>query len=206
MDWDSNPAHTRCFSLKSIFAYQKQSCQQKGFYFQNTKVIIHGVMFWMKYMVEYLFCSPKLLTNIDEIKEIESCIDTVQWADEFRITSNGRSYEHQSAYNKAFDIEFSKYGWSLQPLLYDNPKLIGDFAKNDIFVEVQFGNSATLYRDYYKFHYGLTHSLLSLAVLIVPTKPTKFFPTRRDGVNNMAEFVIWLKNTLSCCLYLCPYC
>ena len=142
----------------------------------------------MKFITEHLFCSPKLLTNIDEIKEIESCIDAVKWADEFKIITNGKSYEHQSAYNKALEIEFSKYAWSLQPVLYDNPKLIGDFAKNDIFVEVQFGNSATLYRDYYKFHYGLTHNLLSLAVLIVPTKPAKFFPARRDSVGNMAEY------------------
>ena len=40
----------------------------------------------------------------------------------------------------------------------------------------------------HKFHYGLTHSLLSLAVLIVPTNPKQFFPTRPDSVSNMAEF------------------
>lgn len=58
-----------------------------------------------------------------------------------------------------------------------------------MFVEVQFGNSATLYREYYKFHYGLMHCLLSLAVLIVPTTPTAFFPTRPDSIVNMAEYV-----------------
>lgn len=47
---------------------------------------------------------------------------------------------------------------------------------------------ATLYRDYYKFHYGLTNNLLSLAVLIVSTDPQKFFPTRGSSVSNMAEF------------------
>ena len=142
----------------------------------------------MKFKTEYLFCSPRLLANIDEIKEISACIDAVKWTESFNITINGNLYEHQAAYNKALEIEFNKFNWSPQPLLYDNPKLIGDFAKNDVFVEVQFGNSATLYRDYYKFHYGLTHNLLSLAVLIVPTNPYKFFPTRRSSVQNMAEF------------------
>ena len=142
----------------------------------------------IKYIKEHLFCSPKRLPNINEIAEIATCIDAVKCAESFSLTHNEKSYDHQTAYNKALEIEFSKFNWSLQPLLYDNPKLIGDFAKNDIFVEVQFGNSATLYRDYYKFHYGLTHNLLSLAVLIVPTKPAKFFPTRRDSVVNMAEF------------------
>lgn len=65
---------------------------------------------------------------------------------------------------------------------------MGDVQKNDVFVEIQFGNSATIYRDYYKFHYGLTHGLLALAVLIVPIEPQRFFPTRPSSVNNMAEF------------------
>ena len=77
-----------------------------------------------------------------------------------------RAYDNQRGYNKALEIEFKKLGWETQPKLYNNPRLIGDFQKNDIFIEVQFGNSATLYRDYYKFHYGLTHNKLALAVLI----------------------------------------
>lgn len=95
---------------------------------------------------------------------------------------------HQAAYNAALKDEFSSLNWTNQPLLIDTPRLICDFSKNDIFVEVQFGNSSTLYRDYYKFHYGLTHGLLSLAVLIVPTCPDKFFPTRKSSINNMASF------------------
>jgi hypothetical protein len=55
-------------------------------------------------------------------------------------------------------------------------------------VEVQFGNSSALYRDYYKFHYGLQKGLLSLAVLVVPTNPLQFFPTRPRSVANMAEY------------------
>lgn len=120
--------------------------------------------------------------------EIFSCIDSIKWKPEFEFQHNGNKYQHQTAYNKAFDAEFFKYNWQPHPVLYDSPKLIGDYQKNDVFVEIQFGNSATIYRDYYKFHFGLTKNLLSLAVLIVPTKPTGFFPTRPASVNNMAEF------------------
>ena len=137
---------------------------------------------------DFFFCSPKLLQNIDEIREIDSCLSRVPWREEFVIEIDSKKYTHQTGYNRAFEVEFQRAGWKLYPLLYDNPRLVGDFLKNDVFVEVQFGNSSTIYRDYYKFHYGLTHNLLALAVLIVPTNPQKFFPTRPASVNNMAEF------------------
>ena len=142
----------------------------------------------MKFKQEFFFCSPRLLQNVDEIQEIYSCILSVKWKSEFNIEIEGKTFKHQAAYNKALRLEFSKYSWESQPKLCDNPRLIGDFQKNDVFVEIQFGNSATLYRDYYKFHYGLTHNLLSLAVLIVPTSPQEFFPRRANSVRNMAEF------------------
>lgn len=142
----------------------------------------------MKFKESHFFCSPRLLQNVDEIKEIYSCVDSIQWEPEFEIVFNGSRFRHQTAYNKAFETEFSKYNWDKQPKLYENPKLIGDFQKNDVFVEIQFGNSASIYRDYYKFHFGLANNLLSLAVLIVPTNPKQFFPTRPKSVSNMAEF------------------
>lgn len=142
----------------------------------------------MKYKSEYFYCSPRLLQNIDEMNEIYSCIRRIDWQPEFDICIENRTYKYQNAYNKAFGIQFLKFGWDSQPKLCDKPRLVGDFQKNDVFVEIQFGNSATLYRDYYKFHYGLTHRLLSLAVLIVPINPKEFFPTRPRSVNNMAEF------------------
>lgn len=83
----------------------------------------------MKYIKEYFFCSPKLLNNIDEIKEIEACISNIMWQSHFQISIGEKTLEHQTAYNKAFEIEFTKYSWEKQPLLYDNPRLIGDFRK-----------------------------------------------------------------------------
>jgi hypothetical protein len=142
----------------------------------------------MKTVKEHFFCSPKLLENLDEIKEIDYCIENVEWKEDFAISFEGKTFANQRGYNKALEIEFKRQGWETQPKLYHNPRLIGDFGKNDVFIEVQFGNSATLYRDYYKFHYGLTHKKLVLAVLIVPTNPKEFFPTRKKSVSNMAEY------------------
>ena len=84
--------------------------------------------------------------------------------------------------------EFNSRGWDVQPLLRKKPRLIGDFRKGLVFVEVQFGNSSTLYRDYYKFQHGLANGLLSLAVLIVPKEAKAFFPARPRSVQNMAEY------------------
>lgn len=150
----------------------------------------------MKFKTEYFFCSQRLLQNIDEIKEIYTCINNVRWSPELKFQSDNKINLHQQAYNKSFEQEFSKFQWKPQPLLCENPKLKGDFQKNDIFIEIQFGNSSTIYRDYYKFHYGLMKNLLSLAVLIVPTEPKKFFPVRRtdSSASNMAEFDLALNH------------
>jgi hypothetical protein len=87
-------------------------------------------------------------------------------------------------------VELCKLSWTMQPKLCTEPRLIGDASKskNNVFVEVQFGNSATMYRDYYRFHYGLVHGLPCLTVLIVPTSPTVFFPTLLDSIGNMVEY------------------
>jgi hypothetical protein len=144
----------------------------------------------MNFRTNYYFCSPRLLKNIPEIDEISDCISAIKWEPDFSFTlSTNKMVQHQTAYNAALKHEFvTKRNWENQPRLNDRPRLIGDFRKNDIFVEVQFGNSSTIYRDYYKFHYGLTHGHLSLAVLIVPTDPKTFFPTRPKSISNMAEF------------------
>lgn len=142
----------------------------------------------MKSKESYFFCSQHLLRNVDEIHEVFSCIDSVKWSPEFEIEQNGAQYKHQIAYNKAIDVEFFKYNWKPQPMLSDNQKLMSEYQKNDIFVEIQFGSNETIYRDYYKFHNAFTKNLISLAILIVPTNPKDFFPTCPAGVSEIAEF------------------
>jgi hypothetical protein len=123
-----------------------------------------------------------------EIDEVRVVVDSVKWTDSFAHEAGATVYDHQSGYNRAFGKEFSRMGWESQPVLRRQPNLIGDFRKGLVFVEIEFGNSAALYRDYYKFQYGLANGLLSLAVLIVPTKPAGFFPFRRASISNMADF------------------
>ena len=148
----------------------------------------------MKHQIKYLHCGKHLKKSLkDEIDEVLSVVNLIEWQEEFKVIKPDSTLLHQTAYNKKFEIEFEKLGWEKKPLLSKNPKLIGDFRKNLVFVEVQFGNSATLYRDFYKFQYGLQNVLLSLSVLIVPAKPNEFFPTRPESVSNMAEYDLALR-------------
>ena len=143
----------------------------------------------MQFQETYFHCGDHLKETLSrEIAEIEAVISAVKWEPSFAFSQNGRKIEHQAGYNQALVREFVAKGWETQPLLRKEPKLIGDFRKGLLFVEVQFGNSSALYRDYYKFQYGLSNGLLSLAVLIVPTDPARFFPTRPLSVRNMADY------------------
>ena len=149
----------------------------------------------MKHQITYLHCGEKLKKSLkDEIDEVVSVVDLIQLEEKFKfIKPNSEEIEHQSAYNKRFEIEFEKLGWEKKPLLNKKPRIIGDFKKDLVFVEVQFGNSSTLYRDFYKFQYGLQNGLLSLSVLIVPINPKEFFPTRPRSISNMAEYDLALR-------------
>ena len=148
----------------------------------------------MNHQITYLHCGEHLKESLkDEIDEVVSVVDLIQWEEEFRVVRSESTLLHQTAYNKKFEIEFEKLGWEKKPLLSKKPRLIGDFRKNLVFVEVQFGNSATLYRDFYKFQYGLQNGLLSLSVLIVSVIPKEFFPTRPRSISNMAEYDLALR-------------
>jgi hypothetical protein len=129
----------------------------------------------------------------DEVTELSETLNQIPWSSTFTFDSSDKQLHHQTAYNKAIATALFQKGWRTQPLLNNTPRLIGDFAKGLVFGEVQFGNSATLYRDFYKFQFGLQNGLLSLAVLIVPHNEHQFFPTRKTSVTNMANFGLALK-------------
>jgi len=143
----------------------------------------------LKSETTFFHCGDQLKKTLAaEISEVDSVISSIEWAESFSYTDEDKAYEHQTGYNRALGTAFKNLGWESQPTLRTDPKLIGDFRKGLVFVEIQFGNSSTLYRDYYKFQYGLANGLLSLAVLIVPTTPASFSPTRPRSVQNMAEY------------------
>lgn len=150
----------------------------------------------MQFKTTYLHCGAQLQKTFRiKINEIFDIISTVHWKPEFtfQLSPNSAVKKHQQRYNEAINAGFRALGWQAQPKISESPRLIGDFGKDLVFVEVQFGNSATLYRDFYKFQYGVQNGLVSLNVLVTPTTPREFFPTRPSSVFNMAEYDLALR-------------
>ena len=148
----------------------------------------------MRFCTEQLHCGEVLLASVEsEIIELTDILAAHPWHQNFSFNTPRATLRHQAAYNKSLMTSFSRSGWRLQPRISSSPRLIGDFAKGLVFGEIQFGNSATLYRDFYKFQFGLQNGLLSLAVLIVPHNEHEFFPKRGESVRNMANFELALR-------------
>jgi hypothetical protein len=82
----------------------------------------------------------------------------------------------QSAMNERIDAGLVERGWTRQPwVLVDrdgrpiDTHLRGDFEKNGVFVEVEFGNVASLYRDLFKFHVAGTSGAAEVGIIVVAT-------------------------------------
>jgi len=82
----------------------------------------------------------------------------------------------QSAMNEGIDAGLVERGWDRQPwILVDrdgqpiDTRLRGDFEKSGVFVEVEFGNVASLYRDLFKFHIAGSSGAAEVGVIVVAT-------------------------------------
>jgi hypothetical protein len=89
----------------------------------------------------------------------------------------------QPAMNRLLDRQLRASGWHRQPVVADKlvagpvpSGLLGDFAKDGIFVEVEFGNIASLYRDLFKFQMAGRSGAGEVGVVVVATdRVAKFF-------------------------------
>jgi len=82
----------------------------------------------------------------------------------------------QAAMNSRIRDTLSRLGWNPEPyILIDregNPidtRLRGDFERSGVFVEVEFGNVASFYRDLFKFHIAGTTGAAKVGVIVVAT-------------------------------------
>jgi hypothetical protein len=90
----------------------------------------------------------------------------------------------QAALNKSLETALRAEGWTPQPVATGEViggagpprKWKGDFVRNEVFVEVEFGNVASMYRDFFKFQIANRAREGQVAVLVVATQRlAKFF-------------------------------
>jgi hypothetical protein len=106
---------------------------------------------------------------------------------QFRTIGGVRRYAmfpiDQAVFNAVLDQKLRALGWDRQPIargeLVAGPipnNLLGDFAKGGIFVEVEFGNMASGFRDLFKFQIASRSGAGRLGVLVVATdRVARFF-------------------------------
>lgn len=82
----------------------------------------------------------------------------------------------QAAMNRRIRKALADLAWSPEPyILIDregqpiDTRLRGDFEKSGVFVEVEFGNVASFYRDLFKFHIAGTTGAAQVGVIVVAT-------------------------------------
>jgi hypothetical protein len=80
----------------------------------------------------------------------------------------------QTATNKALDKAFVSHGWAVHPRIVSeaDSKLVADYKKGAVQVEVQFGNMARWYTDVFKFLLSYAANDIEVGVLIVAMQKT----------------------------------
>ena len=90
----------------------------------------------------------------------------------------------QGALNEELSRLLRERGWTAEPIAGTDvatakllgPGLKGDFVKNDVFVEVEFGNVASMHRDLLKFHIANRSQQGQVGVLVTATnRLARFF-------------------------------
>jgi|GEM_PF-540142 len=143
----------------------------------------------MQYLEKRFRCSDHLLEACgSELREINDVVRQVTWMPEFEVEHTGALLRHQRAYRVAIRTALESQGWELDVQVCPRPPLAVDARKRMVCVQLEFGNSASVYKDCFKLSYSCVHGLSSLAVLVVPQVPAEFFPTRASSVANMSSF------------------
>lgn len=106
----------------------------------------------------------------------------------------------QGELNRSLDVALRKEDWDSQPVAVgalgggDAPLgLRGDFVRNRVFVEVEFGNAASIFRDLFKFQVANRSGAGDVAVLIVATERfARFFDSGVATFETLRRYLPYL--------------
>jgi len=118
----------------------------------------------------------RILEGTKEFEELLHCIKSLKtpvmkdaWREPYDVS--------QTLLNSMLDYRMKKEDWTVQPQIdienKTQSKMKGDFSKISkdglrIFVEVEFGNAASMFRDLYKFNLAYSLDSYDCGVFIVP--------------------------------------
>ncbi len=103
---------------------------------------------------------PTVLDTYVQIREIPAVVGSV-----LVVRDKGQDY-----YNGQLSHFFRMWQWGTERRVIPELPLKADFVKDDVVVEVEFGNARTYYQDYVKFMLAHHARLAEIGVLIVPTE------------------------------------
>jgi hypothetical protein len=106
----------------------------------------------------------------------------------------------QAEMNRSLDVALREDNWDTQPVAAgglaqgDAPLgLRGDFVRNRVFVEVEFGNAASIFRDVFKFQVANRSGAGDVGVLVVATERfARFFDSgvaTFEGVQRLLPYL-----------------
>jgi hypothetical protein len=113
-----------------------------------------------------------------ELGEVETVLTSVPWSPKrVRRTRGGKTYSFsidQRATNAAIESAFSSLntGWIKHPNIvsHSESRLVADFKKGKVQVEIQFGNMARWYTDVFKFLLSYAADDIEVGILAVPVQ------------------------------------
>lgn len=120
----------------------------------------------------------RILGEAEEFAEIISCLESMKtphmkdaWRDPYDVS--------QTLLNSMLDYKLEEMGWEVQPRIDAERKtqsnMKGDFSKTTrdglrIYVEVEFGNVASMFRDLYKFNLAYSLNSYDCGIFVLPGK------------------------------------
>ena len=114
-----------------------------------------------------LWIGQKFSANISDSSSLIAEIDALGQGIS-RI--NVKSSWSQTDYNKEIRSELQADGWKIEIPVHADLGIKCDFMKNNIWMEVEFGNARTYYQDLLKFLLSQHYKGASLGILLCPTK------------------------------------
>jgi hypothetical protein len=104
-------------------------------------------------------CSKQETETLAEFGELQECFKAVQYNE-----THG-----QADYNRGIASVLRTMAWQEEVRIVPEIGLRCDFAKNGIWVEVEFGNARVYYQDYIKFQLASRYKEGRLGILLCPT-------------------------------------